>query len=152
MIEELVTWHNEEFWPTYCKFLETPVKNKWGPGGKGASLAKVLTKKPSKELREKIMFELIAQMRHRRELCNRMGISKYLEHTGELAKSGNGSVYKNRQATTYINQMGWFDEIPSIDLPSEVKKKFCHCGKPVHGPSFNVCTQCLADGNLRLVK
>ena len=135
---DLTDWHHNVFWPTYRNFLETPKKNQWGPGARGASLAKIIRLNPSEELRETIMASLSAQMRHRRVLADKLGLDGYEKLAAREAKGGE-SVYKNRQAITWIQNLGWDDEIPSI---MEVEKKgvrMCFCGRETMGPAFAHC-------------
>lgn len=153
--QDLTDWFNAVFWVRYCHMLKVPhEKTKWGPGGKGKALKRILTLKPSKELRDKIELELIEQTRHRRLLCDKLGLTVYLKETATLAKNGNGDIYKNRQAVTWVNQMGWEDEVPEIEKEEIRDKKYCACGQETMGPAFTQCALCYADrtAKLRLVK
>jgi hypothetical protein len=151
--QELTDWHHNTFWPTYRQFLETPKKNQWGPGARGASLAKIIRLNPSEELRNTIMGSLIAQMRHRRVLADKLGYEAYEKHAAKNAKGGE-SVYKNRQATTWLQNMGWDDEIPSIMEVEQRAIRKCHCGEDTMGPKIPFCAEHYTDGmaKLRLVK
>jgi len=151
--QELITWHNEEWWPRYRNFVETPVKNQRGPGGRGESLAKIIRMKSSQELRERLIANIIAQTRHRRMLCDKLGLDHYLKHTAKKAKGGE-SIYKNRRAVTYLNNMGWEDEIPSVTERIRADVKKCFCGKDVHGPNYGFCAEHLSSKNrpMRMVK
>lgn len=151
--EELTEWFYEIFWPKYKHFLKVPDKNTaYGPGSRGGALKKILTMKPSKKLREKIIFELDAQTRHRRLLCDKLGLSEYKKQTAPLAKNGNGEVYKNYQSTTWLNRMGWLNEIPTITEDNARQGKKCWCGKETHGPNFDVCTVHLVNKQFSAVK
>jgi len=152
--EDLTEWHHTVFWPNYCSFLETPIKTDYGPGGKGKSLAKILRMSPSKELREKIIFELLAQKRHRKSLADRLGIKAYLEYSGKLARKGE-TIYQNRQALTYLNGYGWEDDVPNLtEMAQKPEERICRCGKPTMGPKIPFCVECNAEegARLRLVK
>lgn len=150
--QDLIDWHNDVWWPRYRKFIETPYRTEWGPGGKGESLTKVLALKPSKELREDMIRSLIAQTDHRNKLYKKLGSMKaYENHTSKLAKGGE-SIYKNRHSRTYLHNMGWIDEIPTLmeAVKKTDDKKRCYCGQEVHGPAFDYCTDHLP--NLSLVR
>lgn len=157
---ELEKWHHEEFWPAYKKFLFTPdPKTKWKPGAPGASEAKVLKLKPSKELREKIINKLELMTKHRQDLFDLLGFKEYHSYTSEMATGGE-EIYKNRLATTWWNNRLWNTEIP--DLPEVSKKwtvtasppkaKCCipGCNNDVHGPAYDKCTQHHADSFMKL--
>jgi len=145
---ELEQWHDLEYWPIYLKFVKTPFATKWGAGGKGESQTKMLQINPSKELRDRIIMSLTAQMRHRRVLYDKLGSAKaYDDHTSELAKGGE-AVYKNRQSRTYLHNKGWNDEIPPITEEQKTSDTtYCQtCNKrEVHGPKFSECSECLTD-------
>lgn len=150
--EELTKWHNEVWWPAYNRFIRTPYPNQWGPGGKGESLKKLLTMKPSAELRSTMIKALEKQIEHRQLLGDRLKSKEaYEEYTAKLAKGGE-SIYKNRQSRTYIHNMGWYDEIPPIKTQTTKQGKYCSCGQPVHGPMYDKCTDCLYTPVLRIVK
>lgn len=144
MTKELEDWHDQTYWPKYCQMLLTPTKTKWGPGGRGKSKAKILRMKPSKALREKIIQAIDKQTAHREQLCARLGIENYLKRTGDLAKTGNGDIYQNRQSLTWLNAMGWEDEIPNIPAFMTPVNKTCSCGQPVHGDNSK-CMDCLSE-------
>lgn len=149
--DDLTTWHHEEFWPRYRKFLETPYKNQWGPGGKGESLSKMLRINPSAALRDKMISSPDRFTEHRKILHINLGREQYDTYTKEKAQGGE-KIYSNRQAKTWLNNYGWDDEIP--DIESGKSQRLCKCGNPVHGPMYDKCTDCLMDvmPMLRLVK
>lgn len=149
--QELINWHNTEWWPRYQEFVKTPYQTQWGPGGKGESLKKILQLNPSEQLRNEMIAALIEQTRHRKKLYEKLGSKQaYEEYTSKQARGGE-SIYKNRHSRTYVHNMGWIDEIPSImEHPVATGKKKCFCGKDVHGPRFDYCTEHLP--KLRAIK
>lgn len=111
---ELEGWFETAFWPAYKQLVKTPFPTKYKQGTKGSALKKILSLNPSEELRERIMAALGAQIRHRRSLYESLGSEQaYIEYTAY------NRFYTNRHGETWINQMGWTDEIPSIQEVNE---------------------------------
>lgn len=151
--EELTIWHNTVWWPAYRRFLRTPYPNQWGPGDKGESLTKILTVKPSKELRNTMLTELEKQREHRQLLGDRLKSKQaYEAYTAPLAKGGE-AIYKNRQSRTYIHNRGWVCDIPTLKtITAQPRERLCNCGQPVHGPWTDKCIDCLHPVHLKIVK
>jgi len=144
--EELTTWFNEQFWVQYQSLVKTPFPTKYKAGAKGEALKRIILIKPSEVLRQRILSAVIEQRKHRKKLYEQCGsMQKYLERTGY------DKFYANRMGSTWLNQMGYEDEIPALD---EMEKegfnivnghccKTVDCGSPVHGPNYSLCAQCL---------
>jgi hypothetical protein len=142
---DLEKWVLETFWPAYCGLVKTPVVTSYGSGGRGEAIKKILTLKPSEELRRCIIDAISAQIRHRRTLFNKCGsMQKYVAETNKI------KFYCNRNGATWINQMGWKDEIPSL-ITDEVKYtesashqpcKTTGCSNNAIGGAIDVCQAC----------
>lgn len=149
---ELTAWFDDIFWPLYKQFVVTPFVTKWKQGPAGDALKKILTLNPSSDLREQITTAIHAQMHHRRALYEKCGSMRAYDEATKYNK-----LYSNRLCTTWLNQMGWRDEIPSIsevqtEAPS-TEEKCKHCGSPCHGPAYDVCILHISmDENGRLTK
>lgn len=143
---ELEEWHDKVFWPKYCHLVVTPFKTDWGPGGKGESKKKIMQLKPSEDMRKRIELAIDAQTRHKRILYDKLGSRQaYNDYVAPLAKGGE-SIYKNRQAKTWIYNYGWDDEIPEIQSERQqiMRSKTCKvkgCDRETHGPMFSVCSE-----------
>lgn len=151
--KELTDWHNNVFRPAYSKMLLTPFRTKWGPGGNGKSLSKILRMKPSEQLRTEIIRKIKEITEHREELFQRLGKDGYEKYTKKQATSGNGDVYKNCLIPSWLNAMGWVESVPGIPtyLSEKVQRnKKCYCGADVHGPAFDHCVEHIP--SVRLVK
>lgn len=142
--EELTLWFNDELWPRYTDLVKTPFATKYRAGSKGEALKKILTLKPSGELQSRIISATSEQHKHRNKLYGQVGsMQKYLAAT-KFEK-----FYANRMCVTWINQMGWEDEIPALSEINEAKqhlfgKALCikkECNYPIHGPSYTFCTK-----------
>lgn len=136
--QELTDFFMTEFWPRYRELVRTPFPTKWKGGARGDALKKWLSLKPSEELRGRIIAALDAQIAHRRKLFQKCGsMEAYLKVT-EGQK-----FYCNRMGSTWLNQMGWEDEIPSIGEDEQAQPGVtCSCGNPVMGPRFSHCERC----------
>lgn len=136
---ELEKWALEVFWPAYKDLCKTPFATQWTGGQRGETIKKILELKPSEDLRNRMLYSIAAQKKHRRALYDVCGSMAAYE-----AKIKYNKLYNNRDGRTWIFNKGWNDEIPSI---SEIKEthapgaKCIHCGEEVHGPRFNVCTE-----------
>lgn len=143
--DELTNWFTEKFYESYRELTKTPFATKYGMGSKGEALKKFLQMKPSDELRQRILFAIAEQKKHRKKLFNQCGsMQKYIEVTKF------NKFYSTRMCSTWINQMGWEDEIPELHEVDERQHelfqgrcKNSECAKPIHGPDFEYCTQCL---------
>ena len=139
--EELEKWHDDIYWPAYNELVKTPFVTKYKSGPKGESKKRLIQMNPSFELRKRIVDAIQAQALHRR---------KYYEKLGSMQawneKTQYNNFYCNRHSKTWLNQMGWDDEIPSIseELQEQAETDLCGCGQPVHGPRFTKCVDCLA--------
>lgn len=133
--QDLEKWFNEEFWPLYLELVKTPEPTKYKAGTKGDALSKVLKEGYSKELRDRIIRALQAQIKHRRDLCQQCGSMQ-----AYMARTAYDKFYCNRNGRTWLNQCGWEDEIPSImeEKASIVSDKpMCkECQTPAHGDSI----------------
>lgn len=97
--------------------------------GKGAAIKAWDKLKPDAELEKKMILALDAQKRYRKEA----------KQAGEFVPDWCGPA-------VWLNQMRWLDEIGShAELKENIEAKFCECGKPVHGPKFDKCTNCFAE-------
>lgn len=140
--DELTDWFNAHLWPHYRDLTRAPFPTKWGAGVKGEALKRLLTMKPSEELRNRIMDAISEQIMHRNKLYEQCGsMQKYLEVTKGL------KIYLTRHCATWLNQLGFEDEIPTInetltehDIVID-RRKCKHCDQPVYGPRFEVCQQ-----------
>jgi hypothetical protein len=141
--EELAGWFDAHMWPLYKDLCATPFPTKWKQGPRGDALKKVLTLNPSEELRDRILDSISSQIIHRKELYEKAGsMQAYIEITSAQ------KFYCNRQCVTWINQMGWEDEIPTLteirtdreQIEATGKCKHQGCNSPLHGPRFDVCT------------
>ncbi len=139
--EELTQWFSEVLWPAYRQLVKTPYVTKFGAGSKGESLKKILTMKPSEKLRERIVMAIAAQTRHRKKTFDACGSMQ-----AYLVKTKFNKFYANRMGSTYLNQMGWEDEIPDamVVAAEVVQTDVCTCARmdctePTHGPGFSVC-------------
>ncbi len=141
--ETLTHWFNDLLWPLYSDFVKTPFPTKYKQGSKGEALKKILTLKPSDALRMRISQAVIAQIRHRKELYRQSGsMHKYLEVTAY------DKFYSNRMCSTWLNQMGWEDEIPAlVDVVESSGASYAGatcsekgCNTPIHGPSYVKCS------------
>ena len=139
---DLTLWFNEVLWPSYGELVKAPFATKYKAGSKGEALKKVLTLKPSADLQNRIAMALIEQRKHRKKLFEQSGsMQKYLEIT-KYEK-----FYLNRMCVTWINQMGYEDEIPALaDVAKDRSALFGNprccadgCSNPIHGPSFDSC-------------
>jgi hypothetical protein len=139
---DLTLWFNEVLWPSYGEFVKTPFVTKYKAGSRGEALKKILSLKPSMELQNRIAMAIIEQRKHRKKLFEQCGsMQKYLEIT-KFDK-----FYSNRLCVTWINQMGWEDEIPALaDVVEDKNVLFGHtrcshngCANSIHGPSFIHC-------------
>lgn len=138
--EDLATWFMDEFWPLYLKLMKTPFATKFKQGTRGEALKKMLSLKPSQDLRERILLSLQAQIIHRQKLFDRCGSAQAYNEATEYNK-----FYCNRMASSWIFQMGWDDEIPGLDqVQEELPQNNVICSEPgcknnVHGPRFDHC-------------
>ena len=134
---ELESWFDDIFWPVYSALVKTPFVTKYGTGNKGAAKKECLRIDPSADLRQRILLSLEAQIRHRRALYDKIGsMDAYVKATDR------NIFYCNRHARTWLCQMGWDDEIPSImEYSQELKvgAQCKHCESTVFGPKFDVC-------------
>lgn len=139
---DLTLWFNEVLWPSYAELVKTPFATKYRAGSKGEALKKIITLKPSMELQNRIAMAVAEQRKHRKKLFEQSGsMQKYLVVT-KYEK-----FYANRMCVTWINQMGYEDEIPALaDTVDRERTMFgaVRCGHPdcdfpVHGPSFDYC-------------
>jgi len=142
-MNEVDTWFFDHFWPAYLDFVKTPFAvPKFGAGARGECLKKVQQAKPSKELQRDMLDGILAQTRHRKKLYEKTGSkAAYNAHTIPLAKGGE-SVYKNRNGKTWIFNLGWNDNIPSLsvnDTGQNIGVAKCFCGQPVYGSRFTEC-------------
>lgn len=140
--EDLTLWFSEVLWPSYGELVKTPFVTKYKSGSKGEALKKILTLKPSADLQNRIMMAVVEQRKHRKKLFESVGsMQKYLEVT-KFDK-----FYSNRMCVTWINQMGWEDEIPAVEDVDDGKTtlfgntvcRVVGCGNSIHGPSFIHC-------------
>lgn len=140
--EDLTLWFSEVLWPSYGELVKTPFVTKYKSGSKGEALKKVLVMKPSADLQNRIMMAVVEQRKHRKKLFEQVGsMQKYLEVT-KFDK-----FYSNRMCVTWVNQMGWEDEIPALDevfsgettLFGGAVCRVVGCGNTIHGPSFIHC-------------
>lgn len=140
---ELTDWFETEFWPRYRTLTKTPFPTKWGAGKKGLALKSLITMDPSEALRDRILMAIAAQIKNRKQLYAQCGSMQAYEK-----KTNKDGMYLTRMGSTWLNQMGYEDEIPPIEgAADEVGESsvFCAnkgCGFPVHGSSFKYCTQC----------
>jgi len=141
---DLTLWFHEVLWPSYGELVRCPHPTKYRAGSKGESLKKVITLKPSAELQRRIVQAITEQRKHRRKLYEKSGsMGKYLEVTRYE------KFYANRMCVTWLNQMGWEDEIPAIDEVVDHKRTMfggarCQhdgCALAIHGPSYIYCTE-----------
>jgi len=141
---DLTLWFNEVLWPSYNELVKTPFATKYRSGSKGEGLKKILTLKPNADLQNRISSALTEQRKHRKKLFEQCGsMQKYLEATSYE------KFYANRMCVTWINQMGWEDEIPALDEITENKSSLfgnarCQhdgCANAIHGPSYIYCFQ-----------
>lgn len=148
--EELITWFHNEFWEQYRELIKTPFVTKHKIGSKGEALKKMLQMKPSEALRARILSAIIEQRKHRKLMFEQCGsMQKYLEIT-KFDK-----FYCTRMCSTWINQMGWEDEIPQLDsvaISHDVLFGSDRCSNddcvfPIHGPGYTLCSQCLSRTN-----
>lgn len=144
--EELTDWAMNIFWPLYTDLCKTPFPTKWKGGPRGAAVKKIQVLNPSEELRARIILGIQAQILHRKKLYQKLGsMQAWNTHTEK------NKFYCNRNGETWINQIGWDDEIPQLEQDREVTVgSKCFCGLPVHGPRFDKCTNHLSfkDGKL----
>jgi len=147
--DELTIWFTEKFYEQYRDLTKTPFATKYGMGSKGEALKKLLQMKPSDELRQRILFAITEQKKHRKKLFDQCGsMQKYLEVTKF------NKFYSTRMCSTWINQMGWEDEIPEVHEVDERQHNLFEgrcknetCAKPIHGPDFEYCSECLSREN-----
>lgn len=141
---DLTLWFNEMFWPSYNALVKTPFPTKYRSGSRGEALKKILTLKPSAELQNRIAAALIEQRKHRKKLYEQCGsMQKYLSVI--LYEK----FYSNRMCVTWINQMGWEDEIPPLDDMAQskglnfgnVRCQSDGCPNAIHGPSYIYCCE-----------
>lgn len=133
--QELTDWAIDIFWPSYKNLCKTPFPTKWMGGPRGAAVKKIQILNPSEDLRQRILAGIQAQIIHRNKLYQKLGSMQAWNNHTEKNK-----FYCNRNGETWINQIGWDDEIPQIEgdgLKQGIKK--CHCGRDVHGPQFDEC-------------
>lgn len=107
--EQLESWFATAFWPAYREMVRTPRPTKWTAGKRGTALTGILKLKPSEEIRTRIMDSIEAQTRTRRKHQDR--------------------DYRNRMASTWINQRGWEDDAdePAISSDSApIGTMICH--------------------------
>ena len=141
--EDLVKWFDETFWPLYIVLVKTPFPTKYKQGTKGEALKRMLTLNPSADLRLRIYNAFGAQTKHRLKLYEKLGsASAYNKHT-EYQK-----FYANRNGSTWIFNLGYEDEIPSIIEERQVLEltELCvteNCKNPRHGSKLNLCQSCL---------
>ncbi len=146
---ELAEWFSESFWAPYKVLVKTPFVTKYKAGPKGEALKIILRLNPSEALRDRISMAIAAQIDHRKKLIQDCGsMQAYLEATRYQ------KFYANRMGSTWLNQMGWEDEIPSLAETriegAAVESAFCatpDCAFPTHGPAFKYCTQCVGRTN-----
>jgi hypothetical protein len=140
--DDLTLWFNEVLWPSYGELVKTPFSTKYKSGSKGEALKKILTLKPNGDLQNRIAAALVEQRKHRKKLFEQVGsMQKYLEVTAY------DKFYANRMCSTWLNQMGWEDEIPPLDDITENKStlfgnarcQHSDCPNPIHGPSYVYC-------------
>jgi len=140
----ITLWFNEVFWSSYGELVKCPYVTKWKTGARGEALKKILTMQPSMKLQDRIAAALVAQRRHRQALFDQCGsMQKYLVATHY------NKFYANRLCSTWINQMGWEDEIPVLEIQSEsttimfdgARCQYDGCVYPIHGPSYTYCSK-----------
>lgn len=121
---ELKVWAIEVFWPSYQELCRTPFPNKWTGGARGEAVARILKMKPSEELRNRIMFAIAEQKKHRQKKYEVCGSAQRYEIQTKYVK-----LYSNRDGKTWLNNNGWEDEIPSIAQQEQevegAKIEFC---------------------------
>lgn len=152
MNKELETWFLTEFWPAYLLLMRTPKSCDHGAGNKGTCLVSIEKLKPSKELREKMVKHIHDQITHRNLYFDRLNkdIQRYNQET---YKSQHRKFYANRMASTWINNKGWYDDIPTLDAYSKPSQGACIvCGKPTLGTHFRHCIEHLPVQGLTVVK
>lgn len=140
----ITLWFNEVFWPSYNALMKCPFATKWKSGARGEALKKILTMQPSMKLQERIAAALVAQRRHRTALGEQCGSMH-----GYLQATKFNKFYANRMCSTWINQMGWEDEIPVLEVKSEstvvmfdgARCQHDGCVMPIHGPSYIYCAE-----------
>lgn len=144
--EELTNWFLEEFWPRYLTLVKTPFATKWRAGPRGQALQKIISMNPSEELRKTIVLAIEAQIHHRRKVFERYGSMETYTKATERNK-----LYCNRMGSTWLNQMGWMDEIPSIESKEEMAVEgqlMClieGCNNYSMGPGIPYCASCYPD-------
>jgi len=143
---ELTEWFSDTFWQTYLLLVKTPFPTKFKQGNRGQALQKILSMNPSADLRERIQASLLAQIRNRKKLYSQCGsMQKYIERT-EYQK-----LYANRHCSTWLNQMGYEDEIPTIEqveLETPGVALTCQnkdCNEERMGPTVPWCQRCYPD-------
>ncbi len=114
----LTDWFLTDFWPLYLELVKTPYKTQFKQGQRGEALKAIMKLKPSQNMRERMISHLAAQIAHRKELYNQCGSRSVYEKRTNRVK-----FYCNRHGVTWINQMGWFDEIPEIEHREPPKPK-----------------------------
>lgn len=139
---DLEQWAIEVFWPEYRRLVETPYKDSdHGPGVKGQCVSTILKLNPSKDLQAKMVKAIELQAKHRQELFERLNKNIPL-YNDTTYKSRDRMFYANRHGRTWINAMGWVDDIPEIVTEKEARKqgKRCIvCGEPTYGVRFDHC-------------
>jgi hypothetical protein len=141
--EDLTTWFNDEFWPLYQSFVKTPFPTKYKAGTKGEALKKILRENPSSDLRDRMLSAVREQIKHRKTIYNKAGSAQRYNEITAYQK-----FYSNRHAVTWLNQMGWEDEIPGtteveeLESGNEIKAKICchkDCNEPTEGQGIDWC-------------
>lgn len=117
--KHLTEWFDSQFWPKYLLLMKTPFPTKWKAGVGGEALTAILKLKPSENIRDRIIKHLDDQIAHRLEVYQRMG-DNYTEYVKYK------KFYCNRQARTWINNMGWVDDFPEIENKPARQRQISH--------------------------
>lgn len=141
--EDLTKWAIEVFWSAYSGLVKTPVPTKYGAGARGEAVKRVLTLNPSGDLRKRIIDAISAQMLHRRTLYNKCGsMQKYISETDKV------KFYCNRGGGTWLYQLGYEDEIPSLINEQKIQTDSLNtcsspdCNNKAIGGNISVCQSC----------
>lgn len=141
--EDLTKWATDVFWSAYKGLVKTPFPTRYDGGARGEAIKKIITLNPSADLRGRIIDSIAAQMTHRRAFYNKCGsMQKYNSETNRI------KFYCNRVGSTWINNRGWDDEIPSlIDEAKEQIACLDKCSNPdcnnnAIGGNISVCQSC----------
>jgi len=108
---ELTSWFLKDFWPLYLELMKTPYSTQFGAGNRGEALKSMIKLNPSEDIRHRMVEHLEMQVVHRRGVNEVCGSRQNYEATVKYQK-----FYCNRHGATWINNMGWFDEVPEIEI------------------------------------